>query len=55
MKKQVAKIKGNVKRIFNGDDIALIGSAININAEVLNDLIKRVEELENRQREDDEA
>ena len=55
MKKQAAKIQGEVKHVFNGYDIARIGSAVNYNAEVLLDLLKRVEKLENRQREDGEA
>jgi len=50
MKKRVAKIEGEVKRVFNGYDIARIGSVVNYNAEVLLDLLKRVEELENRLR-----
>lgn len=55
MKKRVAKIEGEVKHVFNGYDIARIGSVVNYNAEVLLDLLKRVEELENRPREDGEA
>ena len=50
MKKRVAKIEGEVKHVFNGYDIARIGSVVNYNAEVLLDLLKRVEELENRPR-----
>lgn len=47
-------IEGEVKYEYNQYDMASIISAININADVLFDLLKRVEELENRPRENGE-
>ena len=48
MKKRVAKIEGEVKHVFNGYDIARIGSVVYDKAEVRLALLKMVEELEDR-------
>lgn len=44
--RKTAIISGSVPRIVNGSEIAVIGRAVNYNADVLEELIKRVERLE---------
>ena len=48
-RRKTAIIEGYVPRIINGESIATIGRAVNYNADVLEDLIKRVEKLEQKE------
>jgi len=44
----VAKVHGIARYFLNSEDIAEMGKALNYNAEVLKELIEKVNELENK-------
>lgn len=44
--RRTATISGKVRHFGNGSEVALIGRVVNYNAEVLEELIRRVETLE---------
>lgn len=46
--RKTAVISGTVPRIVNGLEIAVIGRTVNYNADILEELIKRVEMLEKK-------
>lgn len=48
---KVAKIIGSVGWVVNGDDVAMVASALNQNATVLEELINKVENLESELKE----
>ena len=50
MNNKVARLKGFTHNIVNGHDLAVVGRAVNYNAEILEKLIERVEKLEKEAR-----
>ena len=46
--RKTATIRGYVPRIVNGTEITVIGKAVNYNADLLEELIQRVERLEKK-------